>query len=370
MRISVLKAYLLKEFKEIFRSRIIIIIYLMPTLIMILFGNGIKLEVLHSRAIILDYDNTPLAQSLISKFEHSKYFDAEVLNISEAEALKRIKNAQADLIIIIPSSFERNLIKGIKSEIAVYIDAAFPTRANTLEAYTQGVIIDASLDNLPTVPKNLISINKRNLFNQEMRDEDMIIPGIIGLVLLVAPAILSALLTVKEKEEGTIFNFYSSPIKKSEFLFAKLIPVVLLHSLNIFILFLWATYLFDVPFRGSFLLFWLSSEIYIFISLSIGLLISIISPTQIVAIVLTVIITIIPGFLYSGMLMPISSMTGESYVEAHLYPVMYYNHIIYDTFLIGQGFSSEKILLYLGILICYALSLFCLGWYFLKKEIR
>lgn len=370
MRLSVLNAYLRKEFKEIFRSRIIVIIYLMPTLIMILFGNGIRLEVLHSRTIILDYDKSLLTQRLIEKFEHSKYFDTQVLQITEEMALQKIKRAEADLIVIFPSSFEKNILNGVKSELAIYIDGAFPTRANTLEAYTQGLIQDAAMEASAPMSTDLITINKRNLFNQAMRDEDMIIPGIIGLVLLVAPAILSALLSVKEKEEGTIFNFYASPIKKSEFLFAKLVPVILLHSINIFILFLWAVYLFDLPFRGSFLLYWLASEIYVFVSLSIGLLISVISPTQIVAIVLTVIITIIPGFLYSGMLMPISSMTGESYVQAHLYPVMYYNHIIYDTFLIGQGFDSPKIILYLGVLMLHALSLFSLAWYFLAKEIK
>jgi len=370
MRLSVLKAYLLKEFKDLFRSRIFVMIYLMPSLIMILFGNGITMEVVHSRTVILNYDNTPLAEKLVLKFEQSKYFDTELLNISEKEALERIKRAETDLIVIIPESFEKNLLKGVKSEIGVFIDAAFPTRANTLEAYVRGVVLDLAMESAPESSGKLITINNRNLFNQAMRAQDMIIPGIIGLVLLVAPAILSALLIVKEKEEGTIFNFYASPVGKSEFLAAKLIPVILLHSVNIFILFLLATYLFDLPFRGSFLLYWLTSEIYILISLSIGLLVSIIASTQIVAIVLTVVITIIPGFLYSGMLMPISSMESESYIEAHLYPVMYFNHIIYDAFLIGQGFNSPKILLYLVILLLYALTFFSLGHHLLKKEIR
>jgi len=143
-----------------------------------------------------------------------------------------------------------------------------------------------------------------------------------------------------------------------------------LHSLNIFILFLWATWLFEVPFRGSFLLYWFASELYILISVSIGLLVSIITSAQIVAIVLTIIITIIPGFLYSGMLMPISSMSGESVIEAHLYPVMYYNHIVYDTFLIGQGLAAPKNLLYLGILVGYAVFMLALGSFLVKKELR
>ena len=131
-----------------------------------------------------------------------------------------------------------------------------------------------------------------------------------------------------------------------------------------------ATELFGVPFRGSFALFWVASEIYILISLSIGMLISIITSRQIVAVVLTVIITIIPGFLYSGILMPISSMVGESYVEAHLFPVMYFNHIVYDCFLGGMGLSSAKTAAYLAILVVYALILLGLGTLFLKKELK
>ncbi|WP_457643735.1 ABC transporter permease, partial [Persephonella sp.] len=194
--------------------------------------------------------------------------------------------------------------------------------------------------------------------------------GLLGIILLVAPAILSALLIVREKEYGTIFNFYSSPVSKRDFLIAKLSVPFFLHSINIFILFLWVTYFFKVPFRGSFFIYWLTSEIYIFISLSIGLFVSIMARTQIAALIVTIIITLIPGFLYSGILMPISSMKGEAYYEAHMFPVMYYNHIIYDTFLIGQGFSSEKNLIYLLILVFYGVALMVSGVMLLKKEMR
>jgi ABC-type multidrug transport system permease subunit len=202
-----------------------------------------------------------------------------------------------------------------------------------------------------------------------MRDEEMILPGIIALALLIAPAILSALLIAKEKETGTIFNFYASPLRKSEFIIAKLTPVFLLHSVNVVVLFLWAVYLFDVPFRGSFVLYLLTGMLYIFISISIGLLVSIVASTQIVAIVATMVVTIIPAFLYSGMLMPISSMTGISYVEAHVYPTMYYTHLLYDYFLVGDGLGAPKNRLYLLILAGYASVLFTVGALLLKKRL-
>ncbi|WP_457592608.1 ABC transporter permease [Hydrogenimonas sp.] len=371
MNFGIIRAYMLKEFKELVRSRLILIVYILPSMIIILFGYGIRMEVTDARTLIIDNDGSKISRSLTAGFEHSKYFKTDVkTGMSEAEALRRIKQARTDILMIIPDGFEKRLLRNEKAEIAVFIDGAFPVRATTMENYVKGVIYKAA-STLPNHrPKNLITIDNRNLFNQAMRDEDAIVPGLIGLILLVAPAILSALLIVKEKEEGTIFNFFSSPIKKSEFIIAKLVPALLLHSVNIFILFLWATWLFEVPFRGSFLLYWAAAEIYILISVGVGLLVSIITRTQIVAIVLTIIITIIPGFLYSGMLMPISSMSGESKIEAHIYPVMYFTHILYDTFLIGQGLASPKIQLYLAILVCYALFLILLGSWLMKKEIR
>jgi ABC-type multidrug transport system permease subunit len=214
-----------------------------------------------------------------------------------------------------------------------------------------------------------IKVNQRFLFNESLRDENAIIPGVIGLILLIAPAILSALMIVKEKELGTIFNFYSAPIKKSEFLLAKTIPPFLLHSVNVFILFLWATYYFKVPFRGSFLMFFIASEVFVFISVSIGLLISVFTSTQIAALILTVIITVVPGFLYSGILMPISSMDKASQIEAHLFPIMYFNHISYSTFLVGKGFSSDN-LFNLAVLVIYGAVLYFLSLFFLKKALR
>lgn len=367
IRLSVIKAFILKEITELVRTRLIIMVYVMPSMVTVLFGYGIAMDVTHSRISIIDYDNSKFSRELISKFQHSKYFDATLKLQSEKEAMDAIKQANTDIVLIIPSSFEKNLVKGQKSELGVFIDAAFANRASVMQSYVQGVIYSMA-QSITDVP--MISLNTRTLFNQAMRDEDAIVPGLIGLVLLVAPAILTALIIVKEKEKGTIFNFYASPVSKFEFMIAKLLPVFMLHSINIFILFLWATLLFEVPFRGSFFLYWISSEMYLLISLSIGMLISIITSRQIVAVVMTVIITILPAFLYSGMLMPISSMQGASWVEAHMFPVMYYNHILYDAFLIGQGFDSPKILLYLFIMAGFVVVLLGSGALLLKKEMR
>jgi len=369
MRLRIIKAYFIKEIIELIRTKMILMPYFMSILIVVLFGYGIKMEVTGVRTLILDYDNSQISRKLILKFEHSKYFKTTVKNISEKDALREIKKANVDAIVIIPSSFEKNTLKGVKTEIGVFIDASFPSRSTTISNYIQGVILDLAND-FHIDNSGIIGLNVRNLFNQALRDEEMIVPGLIGMVFLIAPSILTALIIAKEKEEGTIFNFYSSPVTKGEFLIAKLSSIFFLLSINIFLVFLVASYLFDLPFRGSFFLFWLASEIYIFVALGFGLLVSIIASSQMVAMIVTLMLTIIPAFLYSGMIMPISSMSGEAAFTAHIYPVMYYNHIIYDTFLIGQGFKSPTNILYLLILFGYGIILFVFGLLLLKKEIK
>ncbi|MDX1809821.1 MAG: ABC transporter permease [Sulfurospirillaceae bacterium] len=369
MRLRVIKAYFIKEILELIRTRVILMPLLMPLIIVVLFGFGIKMQVTGARVLIIDHDNSNISRTLISKFEHSKYFNSSVLNLSEKQAMELIKKAKEDVVIIIPSSFEKNVLKGYKSELGVFVDGSFPSRASTIDAYIQGVVFSLA-DDFKMVKPNSISLDTRNMFNQSLRDAEMVVPGLLGLVLFVSPAILTALLIAREKEKGTIFNFYSSSVTKQEFLSAKLSSVFCLQTLNIFILFLVASYLFNLPFRGSFFLYWLSSEVYIMISLCFGLLVSIIASSQIVAVILSLMFTILPGFLYSGMLMPISSMSGSAYIIAHIYPVMYYNHIVYDAFLIGQGFSSSKVVTYLVFLCAYAVVLYLLGLFLLKKETR
>jgi len=175
MKITTIKAYMLKEFMELYRTKLLVMVYLMPIMIVLLFGYGIKMDVTHARVLIIDNDQSKYSQLLTSKFEHTKYFDAKVLHISEKEALHSIKKAQSDAIIIIPNSFEKRLLHGQKSEIGIFVDAAFPTRATTIESYIQGTILDAASDvaqksGMPT--KGMITLNQRTLFNQAMRDED------------------------------------------------------------------------------------------------------------------------------------------------------------------------------------------------------
>lgn len=367
MRIGVIKGYMTKELKEILREKVIVFIYLVPSLIIILFGYGIKLDVTNARAVVIDYDKSKLSYELIANLEHSKYFKTEVADIGEDEALRLIKKSEKDFVLIVPERFEKNALSGQKTELGVFIDGSFPSRTKTIEGYIQSEILDFASKKQSIKPS--VMIEKRNLFNRAMRDEEMIVPGLIAIVLLISPAIISALSIVKEKERGTIFNFYSSSIKKEEFLLSKLLLLLAFQCVNAVICLCLAIYVFDVPFRGGIGFYMACCVVYLIISLSIGMLVSLATSAQIVALLLTLIVTIIPGFLYSGMLMPVSSMSSEAYIMAHIYPTMYQTRLMYDAFLVGDGFSSWANTAYFLILCGYSVLLFPIGYLLLKKRV-
>ena len=124
MKINTIKAYMIKEFMELWRTRLIVMVYLMPVMIVVLFGYGIRMDVSHARILIIDNDQSKYSMQLVSKFEHTKYFNTTISQMSEKEALHSIKQAKTDAILIIPSSFEKRLLHGQKSELGVFVDAS------------------------------------------------------------------------------------------------------------------------------------------------------------------------------------------------------------------------------------------------------
>lgn len=365
MRFRVIRAYLKKEVKEILRDNTLWFLYLVPFVVFILFGSGIKLTLEHIKTAVLDYDNSKLSLELISNLSRNKYFEVDLYHRGEGEIYKKLKEGKYLAILVIPSGFERGFLKGNKAEVLVYINSSYPFRGSTAEGYFESFFLNAFSGNV----KPKIEINHRYLFNQAMKDTYAIVPGLFGMLLLMIPAMFSSLLIVREKERGTIFNFYNSPVSKLEFVLAKSIPAVVLNFLTIFPLLLLALYFFDLPLKGYLLLFLLASLLYITIGVGIGIIISAVVSNQVVALVVSAIVTILPSFLYSGMLMPVSSMEGISYIEAHILPVYYFNLISYDTFLSGLGLKVEELRTSFLILVAYAFTLPLLGTFLIKKHL-
>jgi len=213
-----------------------------------------------------------------------------------------------------------------------------------------------------------VKLETRYLYNQSLKSIWSVAPKLIMVIMMLSPPFLTALGVVREKESGSIYNIYASTIRRGEFLLGKLAPYVAISTMNMLILWLTATQMYGAPFKGQVAFFTLASILYVICTTGIGLVASVFVKTQIAAMIVTIILTMVPAVLYSGMLIPIASLSGQAQVIAHILPAMYYTNIVTGTFLKGVGLNSlwPNVL----ILAAYAIVLFTIGFTLFSKRPR
>jgi len=369
-------AIIQKEFKEIIRSPLYLLLaHFVPLALYLVFGFGLSLDVEHIPTAFLDLDRTQTSRQLIDGLIKTKYFRLTREARNNRELVELLKKGSIRLAVIIPPQFQKRLRQDLASPVQVLVDGTYPYRGlvtkNYLTAYltsfNQGLIQKwLKKRGLTNVNFQPIKLETRFLYNESLISSFSLVPGLLVVVLMMNPAIMAAIAIVREKDYGTIYNIYASPISRWEFLTGKLIPYYLLNLANILVLFLLSITLFGVPFKGSFLLLLLGSLLYIFTTTGMGLIISAFTRSMVAAQFVTIIITIIPSFLYSGLLMPVSNLGREGEIEAHLFPAMYYMKIVQGTYSKVIGLK-EMAMNYLVLLI-YGVTLFLLGLILFKKR--
>ncbi|MGA1862228.1 ABC transporter permease [Deferribacter thermophilus] len=363
-----IKAIYVKELKELRRDRISrIIVFVVPFVMMIIFGYGMALDVKHIPFAVLDEDKTQLSRELIYKFINNKeYFRFYKYAYSQNEIIKLIDKNIVRFGIVIPSDFTENLKNHKTSKIQVLIDGVFPYRADVIKSYVTAMINNFTLEFNKIDLSKTLKINIRYWFNENLENIKLTTSGLLAIILFINPAIFASLLIVKEKESGSIYNIYTSSISKFEYLFGKQLFAVSVSLINFVIEFLLIKYLFNIPFKGEFLTFFFATFLYILVSTSLGLLMSTFLKSQVSAIVGISVITIIPAFLYSGYLVPVSSMSKEAFIQAHIYPTFYYLNIVKMNYLKGLNISLYTI--NSCILIIFYIILFSTTYLLFKKK--
>jgi ribosome-dependent ATPase len=256
-----------------------------------------------------------------------------------------MRSGELSLAIEIPPGFARDAARGRPVEIAAWIDGAMPQRAETVRGYVQGMhrlwlTEKAARSNVGDVATGLVNIETRYRYNPDVESLVAIVPAVIPLLLMLIPAMLTALSVVREKELGSIINFYVTPVSRLEFLLGKQLPYVLLAMLNFLLLVLLAVIGFGVPLKGSVLTLTLATLLYVGAATALGLLISTFMRSQIAAIFGTAVITIVPAAQFSGMLEPVSSLEGAGAFIGRIYPTTYYLTIARGTFAKALDFSD------------------------------
>ena len=285
-----------------------------PILLMIVFGYGISLDVEHLPFAVLDFDGTAASRAYVDAYRGSQYFDEKRPIANYEELDRRLRNGELRVVLELPAGFQRNLLQGRAPTVNAYIDAAVPFRAETARGYVENVQAgyETSLRKSRGLPPAATAVNivTRAMYNQAFLSVYAMVPGDIMLLLMLIPSMLTALSVVREKELGSIANFYAAPASKVEFLLGKQLPYVGVSLIQFATLVALAVFLFQVPIKGSVLTLILGGVIYVLASTGFGLLLSVFASTQTAAIFAAAIIAILPAVQFSGMFMPVSSLSG------------------------------------------------------------
>lgn len=316
-----------------------------PLILMITFGYGIFFDVENLPYAVLDQDRTLESREFLESFSGSRYFVQESDIKSTAELERRLVSGEIKLAVEIPPNFGRDLINGKTPEVAVWIDGAMPFRAETIRGYVEGITHKYLADQSTrhdgaAAPPALVNMETRFRYNQSFKSVYAIIPGVIMLMLALVPAMMTAVSVVREKETGSIANFRSTPVRRLEFLLGKQLPYVAISLLSFGMLVLSAITIFGVPVRGSAATLAIGTFLYVFATTGFGLLVSSFIRTQVAAIFITAVISIIPAVNFSGLLVPVSSLSGSGRVMGLTFPAAWYHQISIGTFTKGLGFTQ------------------------------
>ncbi|MFJ2464359.1 ribosome-associated ATPase/putative transporter RbbA [Pseudomonas sp. NPDC087615] len=327
-----------REGKELLRDKVRMVFALAGAIfMMVIFGYGISLDVENLAFAVYDQDQTPQSRAYLEAFRGSRYFE-EQPTIHDAQALhRRLQRSEIKLALEIPPGFGRDLYAGRQPEVAAWLDGGMPFRAETSRNYVEAVHL-ANLQQLaeqssPALSRQpAASLQTRFRYNQDVVSVNAIGPGVMALILAFIPAMLTALGIVREKELGSITNFYATPLTRLEFLLGKQAPYLLVSLVNLAVLVAMNRWLFGVPFKGSLLTLAFGGLLYVLATTSMGLLISAFTRTQIAAILGTMIITSLPTIQFSGLIVPRSSLEGAAAVMGMLFPAGHFLDIAVGTF--------------------------------------
>ncbi|MGY8676401.1 ribosome-associated ATPase/putative transporter RbbA [Bradyrhizobium sp. UFLA05-153] len=339
-------AYTQREALELRRDPIRATLAILGSLIlMFVMGYGINMDVENLSFAVMDRDDTTISRDYVLQIAGSRYF-TELAPITDYDDLdRRMRSGELSLAIEIPPGFGRDVARGSEVQIGAWVDGAMPSRAETVRSYVQAMHATwltqrarQLLGNAATTGDYQLEV--RFLYNPDIRSIVAMAPAVIPILLLIIPAILATLSVVREKELGSIINFYVTPVTRIEFLLGKQLPYVALAMLNFFLLTAFAVFAFGVPFRGSFVAFMAAALLYVVITTAMGLVISSFMTSQIAAIFATALLTMIPATQYSGLVDPVSSLQGAGAIIGRIYPTAHFVTITRGTFSKGLDFGD------------------------------
>ena len=315
-------------------------------LLLLVMGYGITMDVEDLKFAVLDHDQTSLSQNYSMSIAGSRYFIERPALQSYDDIDQRMRSGDISLAIEIPPNFARDVARGEQVQVAAWIDGAMPQRAETVQGYVQGIhtywLMQKALEQSGYKTSSTVNVETRYRYNPDIKSLPAMAPAVMPLLLLLIPAMLTALSVVREKELGSIVNLYVTPVTRTEFLIGKQFPYIVLAMLNYFLMCLVMVTLFDVPIKGSFFTLTLATFLFVIFATGMGLLASTITKSQIASMFLVMIGTLIPVMQFAGIVNPVSSLEGFGRWFGEIYPATHMVNISRGIFNKGLDFADLK----------------------------
>ena len=385
-------AYTRNEASQIMRDPVrLTFAFLGSALLMLVCGFGITTDVEHIKLTALDRDQSQDSRTYIEQFRSiPRWFNWEPPTFSDDEALKRLQADEVAAVVAIPPNFSRDLRRGYVPDVLVQIDGANPFRAETIKGYVEGVQSTVLADPANRLYKGFgaratlqeryiynprlyqgpakysTTFQDRYIYNPTFESIYSIVPSVPAILLILIPAVLMTVSIVREKELGSIINFYVTPTGRLEYLLGKQLPYLVIGMINFFILVTLALIVFGVPIKGSFLFLTLCTLVYIIVTTGIGMATSTFTSTQVAAVFVTAILTIQPSIQFSGMLQPVATLEGSARTVGKIWPTTYYMHSSLGAY--TKGLGLDLMLNDMLYLICCIPVLLLISTICLKKQ--
>ena len=316
-------SFIIKEAKHIVRDkRTMLILFGMPIIMMLLFGYAITNDIKNVRTVIVMSNADYAAQQAADRLSASENFTITKVVATPSEAQKAIRNQKADLAIVFHKDYDSSRLA-----MQFIVDGSDPNMAQQWTNYARAVITnqDGSI------------VNTRLLYNPQMKSAYNFVPAIMGTLLMLVCAMMTSISIVREKEKGTMEVLLVSPVRPLMIIVAKVIPYLVLAFIILIVILLMASFVLGVPVQGS--LFWIFviSTIYILLALSLGLLVSNIAKTQLVALLISAMLLLMPIVMLSGMIFPIESMPKILQYVSAIIPTRYYTNAMRKLMIMGVG---------------------------------
>lgn len=348
--------------------RSLIIILVMPILQLIMFGYALNNEIQHLNLGIIDNAGTQFSQKMVSHFRQNDFYRVKYLKHSDNLVHQEFLKQNLKAVLIIPPNIQEDLYTQKKPAMQLIIDGSDPNTATFINEYVQKTIMLALGTEMGTMQSNGIDVKTQMLYNPELRSSYFFVPGLIALILVMISAMLTSITITKEKEVGTLEQMLVSPIQPIEFILGKLSPYIVLSFVIGSSIIILGVVLFKVAFIGSLLLMALMSLVYILAALSLGLMISTITKSQMQAMMMAIIITMLPTVMLSGFISPISSMPKFLQFISYIIPAKYFLKIVRGIMIKGNIFI--ELVEPMCFLIIFSMILLIISWKRFDKQVK